>query len=306
MLKKPASRQRAEQIVEAAVAMVRAAPTERFDLARISARFHLSAERFHRVFRSLYGAPFASFVRRVRLEQATAIMRAAPTRALTDVALDAGFGGLPEFSRAFRKHYGCAPSAWNRQAALNLVKITQACSALDLAVSQLFPITPEASTDGIVVGAFPPLRVATLRIHQPHINARLAAGFDRLEAWLAARGQLRGERHFMGLSFDSPLDTAAHEWRFNLGYPVDDAIDGSHDVVVSNLPACTAASKPCSGGVGSFIEAWDALRRRWLPSSDYVADGSCAAREIYFCDPRAHRFAYWEMQCVLPVKRAMP
>ncbi len=303
MSSRPRSRQRGERIVESVVTEVRSRPAAGHSIADVANRHHLSAEYFHRLFRRLYGAPFAAFVQRVRLDLAVARMRAEPERRLTAIALDVGFNDLSELSRAFKRRFGCPPSRWDRCTALNRVKLSQAPDPLEAIVSDLFPATPATTALGVAMQQIGAERMASLQVPQPHINANLGVGFDRLEAWLAARGQIRDGRHFVGMSSDSPLDTAAHEWRFRLGYPVDDAIEGSAEILVQEHPAMLAATKSCAGGVGSFVEAWDALRRRWLPDSGFVLSAH-PAREVYLSDPRPHGFAWWEILCVLPVRNS--
>ena len=63
-------------------------------LARVS---HFSPFHFHRIFHAITGETLNSFVRRMRLERAAQLMKAAPSRRVTDIALDVGFAGLAEF-----------------------------------------------------------------------------------------------------------------------------------------------------------------------------------------------------------------
>src|SRR5215813_10265059 len=71
-------------------------------LARVS---HFSSFHFHRIFHGITGETLNSFVRRARLERASQLMKAAPARRITDIALEVGFPGLAEFSRAFKTHF---------------------------------------------------------------------------------------------------------------------------------------------------------------------------------------------------------
>jgi AraC family transcriptional regulator len=89
---------------------------------------HFSPYHFHRVFTAVMGETAGTFVRRVRLERATQLMRAAPRRSLSAVATEAGFGSLSDFSRTFRRHYGMAPIKWDRRAPLNATDRTPGIS----------------------------------------------------------------------------------------------------------------------------------------------------------------------------------
>src|SRR5262245_26897366 len=92
-------------------------------LARVS---HFSSFHFHRIFQSITGETVNSFVRRARLERAAQLMKAAPARRITDIALEVGFAGLAEFSRAFKAHFGINASAWDRRGPLEKSKICKA------------------------------------------------------------------------------------------------------------------------------------------------------------------------------------
>src|ERR1700722_11382030 len=89
-------------------------------LSRIGcfSRFH-----FHRIFQGVTGETLNSHVRRVRLERAAMLMRASPEKRITDVALETGFGGTAEFSRAFKSHFNRTASSWDRRSPLENSKI---------------------------------------------------------------------------------------------------------------------------------------------------------------------------------------
>jgi AraC family transcriptional regulator len=71
-------------------------------LTRLSEVACFSPFHFHRIFQGVTGETLNSHVRRVRLERAALLMRTSPRKRITDVALEVGFPGTAEFSRAFR------------------------------------------------------------------------------------------------------------------------------------------------------------------------------------------------------------
>lgn len=76
---------------------------EQFAGDAASSRWH-----FERAFRSLTGEPFASCVRRLRLERAA--YRLQEGEPVLKTALDAGYESAESFCRAFRRAFGLAPS----------------------------------------------------------------------------------------------------------------------------------------------------------------------------------------------------
>ena len=83
------------------------------DLAR---RTYHSRTQFHRLFRALLVKTPAAMRRRLLLERsAWQLGRTAAT--VTDIALEAQYGSLEAFTRAFRKVFGVSPSIYRRMGA---------------------------------------------------------------------------------------------------------------------------------------------------------------------------------------------
>src|SRR5260370_8782351 len=99
-------------------------------LAKLSEIGCFSPFHFHRIFQGVTGETLNSHVRRVRLERAAALMKASPRKRITDVALEAGFAGTAEFSRAFRNHFDRTASSWDRRSPLKKSKICKAPGTL--------------------------------------------------------------------------------------------------------------------------------------------------------------------------------
>ena len=72
-------------------------------------RFH-----FQREFRRVMGEAPGEMGRRLRLERAASDLRGTQ-KEVTEIALDAGYGSLEGFSRAFRRAYGLPPTHYRRQ-----------------------------------------------------------------------------------------------------------------------------------------------------------------------------------------------
>ena len=99
---------------------------EDLSLTRLSEIGCFSPFHFHRIFIGATGETLNNHVRRVRLERAALLMKTSPRKRITDVALEAGFAGTAEFSRAFRNHFGRTASSWDRRSPLEKSKICKA------------------------------------------------------------------------------------------------------------------------------------------------------------------------------------
>jgi AraC family transcriptional regulator len=80
------------------------------DLARSA---YQSRTQFHRLFRALIDETPAAMRRRLLLERA-AFQLSHTSKAVTDIALDANYGSLEAFTRAFRKAFHTSPSLYRR------------------------------------------------------------------------------------------------------------------------------------------------------------------------------------------------
>ena len=102
-----------------AAALVRALEVDRLyrqpelKVAELAEHVGSREHRVSRVIRQVLGAPnFSQWVNRYRIEHACRLLREQPRRSVLDISLDAGFGSLGPFNRAFKAATGCTPSAW--------------------------------------------------------------------------------------------------------------------------------------------------------------------------------------------------
>jgi len=147
------------------------------DLAAVAC---LSPFHFHRIFRGMTGETVGGFVRRLRLQRAASQLKAS-SRPVTRIALDAGYDSPEGFSRAFREHYGCAPSEWRESQPSRPV----GAAAREARVTHL-PATP----------------ALCLRHVGPY--AEIGPVFERLFAWAGRHGLLAAPFAAAGLPDDDP------------------------------------------------------------------------------------------------------
>jgi len=79
----------------------------------LSRRAYQSRTQFHRLFRALIQETPAAMRRRLLLERAAYQLRKT-SDSITDIALDANYGSLEAFTRAFNKAFGASPSMYRR------------------------------------------------------------------------------------------------------------------------------------------------------------------------------------------------
>lgn len=83
------------------------------DLEHLSTIACFSKYHFHRIFQSYTSESLYSFIKRLRVEKAAALLLN-QNSTITTIALECGFNDGSTFSRAFKNHFNCTPSAWRK------------------------------------------------------------------------------------------------------------------------------------------------------------------------------------------------
>ena len=86
---------------------------EPLTVAQLARSAGVSRYHFLRLFRDAFGATPHQYLLRARLRAAATRLATEPARIL-DVALDAGFGDVSNFNRAFRAEFGGSPRVYRQ------------------------------------------------------------------------------------------------------------------------------------------------------------------------------------------------
>src|ERR1700678_66552 len=97
--------------VQPVLAFAAAHLDEDLSLTSLASQAGLSAFHLHRVFSAAAGETPKQFTLRLRLGRAAAMLLTTPDSVL-DIALACGFQSHEAFTRAFRKRFGIAPTAY--------------------------------------------------------------------------------------------------------------------------------------------------------------------------------------------------
>lgn len=107
---KPATRRVQYQRLERARTLLHDTPGRSVELAELAAAAGISPFQCARNFKLAFGAAPSTYHRRLRLQMAREALRTGAGNCL-DVAHRFGFADASSFSRAFRREFGCAPTA---------------------------------------------------------------------------------------------------------------------------------------------------------------------------------------------------
>lgn len=294
-------------------------------LSRLSEVACFSPFHFHRIFQAVTGETLNGHVRRVRLERAAQLMKASPRKRITDVALEAGFAGTAEFSRAFRSHFHRAPSSWDRRSPLEKSKICKAPEMLSYYALEELESWKAAANVRVHVSQAGAFRYVYRRIFEPYGNSRLVDAYHALIAWLADRETVIRDVVVIGMSLDDPSITPSENCRYDLGVafprqadsmlaklirsrggatvPAPDAAEcGRLGFSIRDFESQEIASIHCAGDLGFVDRAWHYLYRIWLPSAAFEP-ADLPAMEVFVRLPEEIGWETFDLQACIPVAR---
>ncbi len=173
------------------------APIPLETLAKVS---NISKYHFHRIFKAHIGESVQSYISRIRLERAAQQLQITD-KSLTKIALAVGYGSQQSLSKAFKKHFGMAPSQFRDMEVYRPIPGDQR----QRAVHELEP--------GIgIVQSFH--LVYTRIIAKYGSSGEYDRAWYRLLEYARKKDILNDGTEYLGLSFDDPAITQDEKCRF--------------------------------------------------------------------------------------------
>lgn len=222
----------------------------------LSAVAHFSAFHFHRQFSAYVGVPVARYVQLMRLRRAAHRLVGQPEHSVLDAALAAGFESPEAFSRAFRRAFGHAPSAFRRQPDWQVWNTVFA-----------IPHFSRSITMQVRIVDFAAVRLAALEHRGP--PSQVSESVRRFIDWRMSSGQspVASSRSF-GIPYNNPDTTAPQDFRFAICGEIHEAVaPNAQGVCESSLPAGRCAVVRHVGSPDHIGETIYPIYRDWLPGS---------------------------------------
>jgi AraC family transcriptional regulator len=221
------------------------------ELAEIA---NMSEFHFHRIFKTVIGENVGEYISRIRLEDIAQRLRMSKT-GLQDIAERTGYGTKHALSKAFKKHFGIAPSIYRKQPKNTMLFFKKERTLLD--------IIPE-------IRHIDEKKVVYIRIMDWY-----GAPESYIRAWrelgkFAKRNNLiKDDTEYIGLSFDDPTITPPDKCRFYACFTIKDEIKPTGPFGLQTIKGGQYAVFIHRGTYRKLIDTYYYIYITWLPDSDY-------------------------------------
>jgi len=242
-----------QESVNSAVDYINRHLTEPISLPQVAAVAHVSEFHFHRIFYACTGESLGSYYTRLRLERAAQLLQNSQMK-LADIADKTGYQTAYALSKAFKRHFGLAPSAFRNMHTWFAAQIPKR----DMPAFCPKPIIVEA----------PPRELMYIRIIAKYGEK---APYERAwkQLWQHAKEQLllTGKTEYLGLSFDDPHITQDNKCRFYACITVPETTKAKGPFGRYSLPKSKYAVFTHKGSYDGLDSLYQAIYRVWLPES---------------------------------------
>ena len=235
-------------------------------LEELAAVAPYSSFHFHRIFHGLVGESVKEHVRRLHLERAAHRLRHGG-QPIAEMALDAGYETSESFTRAFRRMFGQAPTAF--RARHGVVAYGPAPSGVHfVAAGVLDSFRPARSTKlplAVRIEKLPEMRVAFVRHTGPYEETDEA--FELLMTWARTRGLLDPPAVVFGIAYDDPTVTPPARLRYDAAFVISKDLKVDGHVGAQTIKSGSYAVATHRGPYETLADTYTRLCGEWLPST---------------------------------------
>lgn len=215
---------------------------------------NMSEYHFHRVFKMIIGENIGEYINRIRLEHIAQNL-SMTNLGIQEIAERTGYGTKHALSKAFKKHFGIAPSVYRRQPQNTTLFFKKERETLD--------IIPE-------IKHVDEKKIVYIRIIDWYGSPESYKKAWRELGKFAKQNQLiKPDTEFIGLSFDDPTITPPEKCRFYACFTVKDGIKPTGPFGIQSIPSGQYAVFLHHGSYRKLIDTYYYIYVIWLPHSGY-------------------------------------
>lgn len=267
---KGATRQEYHQAINHVIDFINNHLYEPLDLTTLSGIANLSTFHFHRIFTAFIGEPVGMYITRLRLENAAQKLHTTKKN-LTEIASLTGYQSQFALSKAFKKHFGVAPSAFR-----NIQ--THFSYQWKKPEPTLLKLSPEIRNEETK-------QVVYIRIMAEYGSpVDYALGWKKLWKFAKQKQIINGKNEYLGLSFDDPNITKSDRCRFYACITTDNTIKPKGEFGTMTINKGKYAVFTLKGSYRGLHRLYQAIYLEWLPKSNYHLR-NCTPFEKYLNNP---------------------
>lgn len=277
-------------------------------LKKLSSVAGFSPFHFHRIFAGMMGETLNQFIQRIRVEKAAMLLVLNPKKNMTEIALDCGYSGSAQFSRAFREKFGKTPSEWRKEKLSadnesrinkNKSKISKKKSSTGKDEAPLHSYNElknnrrksmkSIKPSSIEVKKFPDMTVAYVRHVGPYKGdaSLFEKLINRICTWAGSRELFTPDTKLMAVYHDNPDVTEENKLRVSMCLTMPDNVRVDSEIGKMKIEGGSYAVAHFEINADEYEQAWSWVYGTWLPESGYQpADKPCF--ELYGPDPKEH------------------
>jgi len=243
-------------------------PSVRRNLNSVADIAGYSPFHFHRLFKTYTGETLQTFSARNRLAYAARHLRANREISLLDVALHCGFNSAVDFSRSFRKQFGCAPRELQKGEYISVNNFSRRESRIDFLRSRhshAFNLELKVQTLG-------PFDIAYTRVfHAMDATFDVKSSIDRLYSWSVKHALIdfKSPVQMLGLCWDDMDFTPLSKFIYDAGIVIrsDKPILLEPWLNHIHIPAMKYVVMDFEGDLGDEADALGYLWYSWIPQN---------------------------------------
>jgi AraC family transcriptional regulator len=258
----------------------------KIDVKTLANLSHLSPFHFHRISRALLGEPIGSYISRTRLETAAKMIRYT-TLPIEDIAYDVGFETPSSLSKAFKRHFGIAPSHYRKKKSYNLkTEHLMETEALNIKKPKIVTLDDKNC-----------------------IYFSMKGPYDKMDygsAWAILWQEVKKQKLFtagiehIGQPFDDPNVTSEKNIRYDACLVIHKDAVPFGDIGIKTLKGGKFAVFLYQGSYSNFPQVYDHIFNSWLLENDYeLRDES--VREKYISNPEKTEESRLKTEIYLPI-----
>jgi AraC family transcriptional regulator len=271
---KPASQSDYTKRIERVIAALAESLEQERDLpsnTTLASVANFSPFHFMRVYRALAGESLSTTVQRLRLVRAAHLLAASPA-AISEVSGRVGFETPQAFARAFRQHFGVAPSE---------ARAGSLANAAANAMPALAPSEPQPAIRVDVV-TLEPFRVVVKRTEG--VYGKLDEAYRNLFEWMATRGALESIEGIWGVPHQDRRDTPAANYLFDCCLATSTTPGAGEGVTLADLGGGQHLRYLHEGSFDRLDESHDTIFRELLAHPEWQLRDAPILHE-YLTDP---------------------